>query len=68
MRRQTFRNRVHNGIDIEIYNLLPHTITWGDVEKVLVGLRQECGVQLCKFEFAVGVGTMIGGGRTYKTK
>ena len=64
---QTFRNSLHNGVDIEVNNLKPYAISWGDMRDLIKGLEWRCNLQLCTFEFSTGSGTKIGGGKIYKT-
>lgn len=59
---QNFLNSLHNGIDLQIENIQPYTITWGDTRDVLWGLELTCCLQLCRFEFSVESGTRIGKG------
>lgn len=63
---QSFRNSVHKGVDIRVNNLKPYAITWRDLEDLMKGLRDECFLQTCEFEFSIGNGMRIGGGALYK--
>lgn len=59
---QSFRNSVHKGVDLKVFNLKPYAITWGDMFDLVKGLREECWLQTCEFEFSIGSGLRIGGG------
>ncbi|KAL8822280.1 MAG: hypothetical protein Q9191_006983, partial [Dirinaria sp. TL-2023a] len=63
---QRFWNSGHNGIDLQVENVRPYSITWGDMQALLRGLEMACWLQLCRFEFANESGTRIGSGSSYK--
>ena len=57
--------QVPNGVDIEVTNIKPYAITWGEMEDLSWGLAVWCHTNLCEFEFGVPSGTRIGRGRVY---
>ena len=71
---QRFGNTVHNGIAIEVGNILPYEIAWSDLEDLLKGLSDGpeelrlCGRFLCEFAFSLGHGPHVGRGRTYRQR
>ena len=67
--QQIFKNSVHNGVELQLNNLLPYAITWGDVKSVLLGLLglNDCLEWLCDFEFSVDSGVRIGKGALRKS-
>ena len=57
------RNR-GNDVEIEVTNIAPYAITWGDVERVVSDLVAVCWDSLCDFEFDAGPNRIsIGRGR-----
>lgn len=63
---QAFHNHVRDGkIDIRVENIKPYAMTWKDMSDLVLGLKQECWLQLCAFEFALGNGVRIGKGALY---
>ena len=71
---QRFRNTVHNGIALEVGNILPYEIEWSDLEDLLQGLQngpghlEFCMESLCTFAFSLGHGPYIGRGNTYRQR
>ena len=63
---QRFWQSIHNGIALEIGNILPYKVTWDDLKAVLSGLPTDCQLHLCDFEFSVPSGIEIGEGAFYK--
>lgn len=55
-----------DGVKLQMGNIPPYRVTWGDLQSVLEGLPQDCRLHLCNFKFTVASGQEVGGGLTYK--
>ena len=64
---QRFDSRGSGSVAIEIENIAPYAITWGNVRDVVNEVTYwTCSSSLCDFEFEVENGNRIGRGRIYK--
>lgn len=65
---------MHNGIAIEVSNIVPNQIEWSDLEDLMKGLQlgkgnlELCAEFLCEFEFSLGHGPRVGQGRTFRER
>ena len=65
---------MHNGIALEVENILPYELEWSDLEDLLKGLQAGpgdlalCRDFLCRFAFSLGHGPRVGMGRTYRQR
>lgn len=49
-----------------VQNVVPHTITWGDMQGLLWGLKYWCAYRTCRFQFSVEeLGPRVGQGMTF---
>jgi len=53
---QSFRNSIPGGLNLEVSNLIPWALTWGDMRDLLMGLEEWCSYMTCRFQFSVGRG------------